>query len=267
MNNLNKFVLALCAMFTFQAHADVLADIKAEGVLTVGVKADYKPYGYRDSNGDIVGIEPDLALEVAKALGVELEMIPVVASNRIEFLQQGKIDLMIATMSDNEKRRKVVDIIQPNYYSSGANVLAWKKAEFDSWEKLDGKPVCGVQGAYYNKSVAQKYGANIISFPGTPEALAALKQGSCLGFVYDDSFIVSKLSEDQWMEDFEMSLDTIEDQPWGVAVAQGEDEFSEFMSQIVTKWHQDGRILELETAYGVPNTPFAKTMHEKYKAQ
>ncbi|MGI9354580.1 MAG: transporter substrate-binding domain-containing protein, partial [Rhizobiaceae bacterium] len=41
------------------AFADVLDDIKAAGVLKVGVKADYKPYGYRDPSGAIVGIEPD----------------------------------------------------------------------------------------------------------------------------------------------------------------------------------------------------------------
>ena len=60
----------------------------------------------------------------AKRLGVKLELVPVVASNRIQFLQQGKIDLMIATMSDTPERRKIVDIVDPNYYGSGTNVLA-----------------------------------------------------------------------------------------------------------------------------------------------
>ena len=72
--------------------------------------------------GKIVGFEPDLAADIAKRLGVKLELVPVVASNRIQFLQQGKIDLMIATMSDTPERRKIVDIVEPDYYASGTNV-------------------------------------------------------------------------------------------------------------------------------------------------
>src|SRR5690349_1084068 len=95
-------------------NADVLDDIKKKGTLVVGTKADYRPFGYLDPSGKIVGFEPDLAADVAKRLGVKLELTPVVASNRIQFLQQGKIDLMIATMSDTPERRKTVDIIEPD---------------------------------------------------------------------------------------------------------------------------------------------------------
>lgn len=94
----------------------------------VGVKADYKPWGFRDTSGGIVGMEADMAQDVADALGVDLELVPVQSSNRMQFIEQGKIDLMIATMSDRSDRRKVVGIIEPNYYTSSTNVLAPKKA-------------------------------------------------------------------------------------------------------------------------------------------
>ncbi|MET0313929.1 MAG: transporter substrate-binding domain-containing protein, partial [Hansschlegelia sp.] len=68
------------------AAADVMQTIKDRGTLIVGVKADYKPFGFRNPAGEIVGIEPDLAADIAKRLGVKLELVPVVASNRIEFL-------------------------------------------------------------------------------------------------------------------------------------------------------------------------------------
>lgn len=58
-------------------------------------------------------------------LGVKLELIPVLASDCMEFLKQGKIDLMIATMTDRPDRARMVFIVQPNYYSSGANVF-WR---------------------------------------------------------------------------------------------------------------------------------------------
>ncbi len=163
------------------------------GTLVVGVKADYKPWGFRDSDGKLVGMEIDMAQDVADALGVELKLVPVQSSNRMQFLQQGKIDLMIATMSDKLNRRKVVGIPTPNYYTSGTTVLA-KKGVVTSWADLKGKPVCGKQGAFYNKQVSQKYGAKIIAFVGNAEAKQALRDGICVSWVYDVSSIMSDLS-------------------------------------------------------------------------
>ncbi|MFQ5971020.1 MAG: transporter substrate-binding domain-containing protein [Alphaproteobacteria bacterium] len=254
------------AVMTFvagPAFADVLETIKDRGKLIVGVKADYKPYGFLDPSGAIVGVEPDLAADVANKLGVELELVPVVASNRIEFLEQGKIDLLIATMTDTEKRRQRINILQPNYYSSGTNVMAKKGSGLSLWTDLDGRNVCGVQGAFYNKKTGAEFGANIVAFAGTAEALTALKSGRCVGFVYDDSFLVSKLSEEDWA-DFEMALETIDDSPWGMAVAHGEDAFAEFMSETIIEWHKSGRIIELEQNWGVSPTPFAQMMHDKF---
>jgi polar amino acid transport system substrate-binding protein len=251
-------------LYAGPAAAD-LAAAKERGTLIVGVKADYKPYGYREPSGAIIGIEPDLAQDVADKLGLKLELVPVVSSNRMQFLQQGKIDLMIATMTDRPDRRKVVSIVDPNYYSSGTNVLAHKKAAFKQWADLKGKPVCGIQGAFYNKKTQTEFGAKIVAFKGTAEVLTALKQGSCLAFVYDDSFIVSKLGEAEWADGFEMPLPTIDDAPWGLAVTEGDTEFHAIMAGMIENWHKSGRILELETKYGVPNTPFAKAMNDKFK--
>ena len=96
------------------------------GKLVVGVKADYKPWGYRDESGAIVGMEVDMAQAVADAMGVELETVAVQSSNRMQFLEQSKIDLMIATMSDRPDRREIVGIVQPNYYTSGTNIMSPK---------------------------------------------------------------------------------------------------------------------------------------------
>ncbi len=256
--------LALSAPTISSAAADALDVIKERGKLIVGVKADYKPYGFRDSSGEIIGIEPDLARDVADRLGVEVEFVPVVSSNRMQFLEQGKIDLMIATMTDRPDRRKVVAIVDPNYYSSGTNVLALKRLGLKSWEDLRGKPVCGIQGAFYNKSTSETYGARIVAFKGTAEAYSALKAGNCAAFVYDDSAIVAKTKDPEWA-DYEMPLPTIDDAPWGLAVPLGEERFKELMSEMIVDWHKSGRILELETKWGVANTPFAKAMHDKYK--
>lgn len=243
------------------ASADAIDDIRKRGKLIVGVKADYAPYGFLNSDGKIVGLEPDLAQDVADVLGVELELVPVVSSNRMQFLEQGKIDLMIATMTDTQERRGVVQIVDPNYYSSGTNILT--KGNFAQWEDLKGAPVCGIQGAFYNRKTSEEFGAEIVAFKGTAEALTALKQNRCVAFVYDDSFIVSRLAEADW-EGWKMPLPTIDDAPWGLAVAKGQDAFAALMSGMVVNWHLSGRIVELEQKYGLEPTPFAKKMHELF---
>ena len=256
--------LSMVALTSQPVQADVIDDIKKRGVLKVAVKADYKPYGFRDPSGKIVGIEPELAKDVADKLGVGIEYIPVVSSNRMQFLEQGKVDLMIATMTDKPDRRKVVSIVDPNYYSSGTNILTPKKFGFKKWEDLRGKPVCGIQGAFYNKKTGRKYGAKIVAFKGTAEVYAALKAGNCVAFVYDDSSHVAKTKSTEWA-DYEMPLPTIDDAPWGLAVQLGEKKFHDLMGEMIIGWHKSGRILELETKWGVANTPFAKAMNEKYK--
>lgn len=246
------------------ARADVLADVKKKGVLVVGTKADYRPFGYLDPSGKIVGFEPDLAADVAKRLGVKLELVPVVASNRIQFLQQGKIDMMIATMSDTPERAKIVDIVQPDYYASGTNVLAKKSEKLKSWDQLKGKKVCLIQGSFYNKELQEKYGIEGVAFPGTAEAYAALRNGNCVAFAYDDTAIVGEMLKPEW-KDYEMPLESILPQPWGLAVKQGEKAFADFMSKTITDWHKTGFIQQLEKKYNIKPTKFAQDMHAKYK--
>lgn len=246
--------LALTTSTTFAAN-DAVDKIHERGKLIVGVKADYKPYGFRDSSGKIVGLEPDLAKAFADRLGVKLELVPVVSSNRMQFLQQGKIDVMIATMNDRADRRKVVWVVDPDYYASGTNVLAPKAAHLTKWEDLKGKPVCGIQGAFYNKSVAQKYGADVVAFKSTPEVYTALKQGRCIGFLYDDSLIAAALADKTQWGDYEMPLQTIDEEPWGMAVQFGEYRLYGMLSEQIQKWLGNGTIVELEKKWGIDQSP------------
>lgn len=266
MNRLFVVVAGIAlTMLTAQASAGKLDDIKSRGTLIVGSKADYKPFGYRDPSGGIVGIEPDLAADIAKQLGVKLELVPVVAANRMEFLQQGKIDLLIATMSDKPERRKVVEAIDPPYYSDSVNVLMSNRAKVTSWEELKGKPVCATIGAFYNKSVAEKYGAKIVAFDGSDKPLFALKQGNCVGYLYDQTFIEGKLLDKQWSADYSMPLKGILETPWIMAVAPGADDLRDFVSKATIDWMKKGTIVDLEKKWGITPTDYSKRMHDKYK--
>jgi polar amino acid transport system substrate-binding protein len=255
------------AVTSGQAFAgnDRFMKVIERGTLVVGVKADYKPWGFRDSDGKLVGMEIDMAQDVADALGVKLELVPVQSSNRMQFLQQGKIDLMIATMSDKLNRRKVVGIPSPNYYTSGTNVLA-KKGVVSSWADLKGKPVCGKQGAFYNKQVSQKYGAKIIAFVGNAEAKQALRDGKCVAWVYDDSSIMADLASGQY-DDYEMPMATEDDNPWGLAVPLDELNgiWGNFMSGMIYNWHSSGRLIELEKKWGIQTTQFVIDMNKRFE--
>lgn len=248
------------------AAADVLETIEERGSIVVGIRADYRPYGYLNPEGGHIGLEPDLARNVGERLGVEVEFVPVLASNRMEFLQQGRIDLLIATMTDTEERRRAVNILQPNHYSSGTNLLARKGVGIEAWEDLNGRPICGIQGAFYNRKTQEEFGANLINFTGTAEVLTALQQGTCHAFVYDDAFIIARLTEEEWA-DYEMPVETIDDAPWGIAVAHGEDALAETISEIITDWHRTGYIIELEEANGITPIAFTRRMHEEFSAE
>lgn len=267
----NILISATLITGSFSAHADQCTNetwnaIMERGKLVVGVKADYKPWGYRNESGEIIGMEADLAQDVADAMGVELELVPVQSSNRMQFLEQGKIDLMIATMSDREDRRKIVGITQPNYYTSGTNVMAPKALGLTAWEDLRGKPVCGKQGAFYNKIVAERYDAEIIAFTGNAEAKQALRDKKCIAWVYDDSSIMSDISSGNY-DDYEMPLTSEDDNPWGLAVPLAEKDcvFGHFMSGMTYNWHQSGRLIELEEKWGIQATQYLQDQHERFK--
>lgn len=249
-----------------QCTNDGWKKIMARGKIVVGVKADYKPWGFRDQNGDLAGMEIDMAKDVAEKMGVDIELVPVQSSNRMQFLEQGKIDLMIATMSDREDRRKIVGIVQPNYYTSGTNVMAPKALKLTKWEDLRGKPVCGKQGAFYNKIVAERYGAEIIAFTGNAEAKQALRDKKCIAWVYDDSSIGSDLASGEW-GDYEMPLPSEDDTPWGLAVATPEKDcvFGQFMSGMEFNWLQSGYLIDLEKKWGIKPTAFLQDKKERFK--
>jgi len=248
---------------TGHSNADALDQIKTRGVLVVGTKADYRPFGFRDASGAIVGFEPDLAKDIAAGLGVRLELVPVVGSTRIQLLSDGKLDLLIATMNDTPERRKLVDIVQPSYYASGVNALAPRSLQLHVWQQLRGKPVCTIDAAFYVEDIRQRYEPEILTFKNTVEMYNALTRQRCVSVVYDDTAIIGQLQNPDWRE-FEMPLLSIMVEPWGMAVRLGESRLEEALSDQVKDWHRSGRIVALEEQWRIPHSGFAEEMHRKY---
>jgi len=257
-------IAALLGIFAIGgAVAGSLDQIRERGVLVVGTKADYQPFGFRDGAGAIVGFEPDLAAEIAKSLGVTVKFVPVVATNRVALLNSGDIDLVIATMNDTPERRKQVDFVEPSYYASGVNALAPKSARLRVWQQLRGKPVCTVEGVFYIAEIKERYAPDLLILKNLTEAYEALKARKCVAAVYDDAAIIGQLQMAEW-RDYEMPLRSIMVQPWGMAVKQGNTELAAHVGGLVKKWHRSGHIQELEKAWKIPPSTFAEEMHRRY---
>jgi len=271
MKRLAAVALACAAALTaLPAQAqDTLAKIKAKGTLTVGVKNDYKPWGFLEPSGKIIGLEIDLAEAVAAKIGVKLEVLPVTGANRMEFLRQSRIDVIIATMGDTPERRKVVGMVEPNYYASATNVLAAKSAGLKKWEDIKGRKICAVQGAYYNRRVSQLYAPELVVFPAVPDALNALQGSNCVAFLFDDTLIASTLAggDPKWAN-YEMPLVSEDPQPWaiGVRLEDLDGTFGKLLKDMSVDWHKSGTLLTLESKWGIKQSPYLVEMNKKLKA-
>lgn len=95
------------------AHADATLDrIKGRGKLTVGVILSGAPFGFIDpKTQEQKGLNIDVAKALAAGLGVELVTETVTPPNRVQFLQQGKVDILIANMQYTEERAKTLDYV------------------------------------------------------------------------------------------------------------------------------------------------------------
>lgn len=259
-------------LFAGSAYAGKILDkINERGEVVACIKLDYRPFGFRAPDGGMIGFEHDLMEDVrarlSKKLGKEIKLnkIPVIAANRVQFLEQGKCDVLIATMTDNEARRKIIHIVQPNYYSSGITVMARKSTPIKTWDDIRGKTLCVSQGAFWNKAYQQRYDLNLLAFAGIAEAGQALQDGRCIGNLTDDSLAASRLQDTATWGDFEIKLPVQDDAPWGMATQFGDDDFYGFLVETSTDWHRDGTLVALEKKWELPATDFVRSMNEKYK--
>jgi len=191
---------AFCALFAAAAFAGtnaaraagnaVPAALKAKGKLVVGVKADYAPFGYLQGDKN-VGLEIDLLHLMAKDLYGNpdaLQFVPVVASNRFQYLQTGKVDMLVATVSVTPQREQIVDFSTP-YAKSGWQLLVKSgNKNVHGVGDLKGKTVAVLPGSTSEAGITKLASdANQLKVTQLSEALQAVDQGRADAYAMDSA--------------------------------------------------------------------------------
>jgi len=246
------------------ARADALDDVRQRGVLRAGVKADMPLWGLRDpASGRIEGLEPDLAADLARRLGVQLALVGLETQDKVRAVQEGRVDLALATMSDTQERRDQLALVLPHYYASATAVMSHRQQAFAAWDDLRNRRVCARRGSSVNRLVTVTYGADLVALYSNTQALAALRDGRCDALLYEDVGIAALLAQPSWRRDFEMALPPRYETAWAIALplAEAGGRLAQRVSGAVADWHRSGLLLALERKWGVPPSSFAVRMN------
>jgi len=240
------------------AHADATLDkIKQRGKLSVGVDGVGPPFGVLDTaTGQIAGFQVDLARDIAKRLGVELEVVSVVASTRVQFLQAGKVDLLIANIQWTKERNEILSFAPTPYNLVGGGAIVAKNSGIHKWEDLRGKVACVSQGSNFTKPLQETYGAIVKGLRGIPESLLALKGGTCTASVHIYPAMHYTLNGESAAEWKDYALATTEQlipSPTVIWTRRGEADTQALVDKTIQDWHRSGLLLALARKNGVPD--------------
>ncbi|MDR5836215.1 transporter substrate-binding domain-containing protein [Caballeronia sp. LZ034LL] len=255
------------ALAASPAHADATLDrIKARGVLVVGVVLD-GTYGSLDPvTRRPVGYNVELGQSLAQHLGVKFEAVEVTPPNRVQFLQQGKVDALIASMQYTKERDEILSYVPTPFEEIGGSAMVRKGAGIHDWADLRGKPVCVSQGSNYTKPLIEQYGAEVKGFKGMPEALLALRGGACVASVHVTPGIQARLLNEpgEW-KDYEAPISTqLIPSPSVIWVRKGQGDTVAAFDGIVKDWHRSGFLIDEGNKWHMPPSKQLLAWHQQY---
>lgn len=248
------FIAAALALACTQARADATLDkIKQRGKVTIGVLVNGGPFGSIDpSTQQLVGWNPELARALAKGLGVEAELVQVQTATRVQFLQAGKVDLLIASMELNPDRAETLGYAPTPFYRVGGIAAVRKGSGIARWEDLRGKPVCVSQGSSFAKPLASEYGAQVHGYKSSSDSLLALKGGNCVAAVHDSTLIYPLLrSNPEWAQYSAPIAGEVLPAPSVVWTRKGEADTIAAVDKVVQDWHRTGWLIAAEKRVGI----------------
>lgn len=171
--------LSVAAAGAQSALARSLDEIMKSGVVRVGVNPTLPPLAKFDDKNQIVGFDVEYATEIAKMLGVKLEVVQVGSPDRIPFVASGKIDFVMGAMTRTPDRAKVIDFTVP-VHTEVFGVLTTEAKPFKDWKELDNPNVTLVQvrGTTPVQFIEQNLKqAKVILLDNYPDAIRAIAQG------------------------------------------------------------------------------------------
>lgn len=218
------------------APKSLIESIKARGELVVGVKKDAPNFALLNpQTNKIEGFEIDMAKMLAKSvLGDEnkIKLTPVTAKTRGPLLDNGTLDVVIATFTITDERKKTYDFSAP-YYSDPVGFLVLKENNFTNFKSLDGKTIGVAQAATTNKvleKVAKEQGITIKiqEYPDYPSLKTALDSKRIDAFSVDKSILRGYVDDKNIILD-----DSLEPQEYGIVTRKSDAEWSKFVNEFV----------------------------------
>jgi polar amino acid transport system substrate-binding protein len=260
----------LAAFGASAAHADATLDrIHQRHKIVIGVILSGPPFGSLDpATQKPLGFNIDLANDVAKRLGVDVELTPVQPSNRVQFLQQGKVDALIANMEVTKERAEIFSYPPTPFEEIGGALITRKDSGIKTWNDVRGKPVCVSQGSNYTKPLAEQYGAQVKAFRGQPESLLALRGNNCVAAVHVAPTLRLLVARNPDWKDYTIPVSNeLIPSPSVIWVRKGETDTQNALEKIVQDWHRSGWLIDTERKNGMQPSQAVLDLHTKYKAQ
>ncbi|MBP5598542.1 MAG: transporter substrate-binding domain-containing protein [Pseudobutyrivibrio sp.] len=175
-----------------------LDEIKESGVINIGVFSDKSPFGYVDENGEYAGYDVYLAEKLGEDLGVDINYVSTEAANRIEYLQTGKVDIILANFTVTEERAQEVDFALP-YMNVALGVVSPDGAVIESLDDLGADDeVIVISGTTAETYLAKNYpDIKLQKYDAYAEAKTAFENGNGVAWANDNTEVIAFAIENE----------------------------------------------------------------------
>jgi glutamate transport system substrate-binding protein len=216
-----------------------LGKIQAAGEIKIGVKYDVPPFGFKNpQNDEIEGFDVDFGKAVAEKLGVEPRFVEAISDNRIPFLQDGRVDLVLSTMTINAERAQEIEFSEP-YYIARGRILVPQDSDIAGVDDLGGRKVCTALGSTYEETLREQAPEADLRLVDTySECLELVQNGAVDAVSTDDVILTGMIIQDDSLKLTEGEPLTTE--PYGAGIKKGETEVKEFVDGVLEEYKSGG---------------------------
>lgn len=184
--------LAACGKRGNKVVYRTLDEIRDSGTVNIGVFSDKNPFGYVDENGEYQGYDVYFARRLAEDLGVKLNLVSTEAANRIEYLQTGKVDIILANFTVTPQRAEEVDFALP-YMNVALGVVSPDSRvieSLDNWNADDQMIV--ISGTTAETYLTENYpDMKLQKYDTYANAKNAMENGSAAAWANDNTEVIA----------------------------------------------------------------------------